>query len=221
MKEKYIESKEQMYPKEIESVEQIKEKLDKELLKLLNKLDELRIYSHKEYIYARLSVLIPYSELKNLELFSDRTRINPEEGLKIFICNDYLHSTESRFHIDLFEYKNPSYGSTDIGVRTENLNGYISIGESPLPINNPSVYKNFDIYVPGSDEKERLNNKFFLYANKDIIIEKTIEACKQKQEEIRQKKEKELKEKQKYENNVNDIAVALGLIENNSTAKEK
>lgn len=206
---------------ENESVEQIEEKLDKELLKLLNKLDDLRIDSDKENKYARLSVLIPDSELKNLELFSDRARMNPGEGLKMFICNDYLHSTESRFHIDLFEYHNPSYGGTDIGVRTENLKGHISIGESPLPVNDPSVYKSFDIYVPGSGEKEQLNNKFFIYANKDIIIEKTIEACKQRQEELHQEEEKKLEEKQKYENNVNDIAGALGLTENRSTAKEK
>ena len=206
---------------ENESVEQIEEKLDKELLKLLNKLDGLRIDSDKENKYARLLVLIPDSELKNLELFSDRARMNPGEGLKMFICNDYLHSSEARFHIDLFEYQNPSYGGTDIGVRTENLKGHISIGESPLPVNDPSVYKDFDIYVPGSGEKEQLNNKFFLYANKDIIIEKTIEACKQRQEELRQEKEKKLEEKQKYENNVNDIAGSLGLTENRSTAKEK
>lgn len=207
---------------ENESVEQIEEKLDKELLKLLNKLDGLRIDSDKENEkYARLSVVIPYSELKNLELFSDRARINPGEGLKMFICNDYLHINESCFHIDLFEYQNPSYGGTDIGVRTENLKGHISIGESPLPVNDPSVYRSFDIYVPGSGKKEQLNNKFFLYANKDVIIEKTIEACKQRQEELRQKNEKELEEKQKYENNVNDIAGALGLTENRSTAKEK
>ena len=206
---------------ENESVEQIKEKLDKELLKLLNKLDELRIDSNKESKYARLLVLIPDSELKNLELFSKREQIIPGEGLKIFISNDYKSFLNSQFHIDLFEYKDPSYGGTDIGVRTENLSGYISIGESPLPVNDPSVYKSFDIYVPGSDEKERLNNKFFLYANKDIIIEKTIEACKQRQEELHQKKEKELEEKQKYENNVNEIASTLGLTENPSTAKEK
>ena len=206
---------------ENESVEHIKEKLDKELLKLLNKLDELRIDSNKESKYDRLLVLIPDSELKNLELFSKREQIIPGEGLKIFICNDYNSFDESRFHIDLFEYKNPSYGGTDIGVRTETLSGYISIGKSPLPVNDPSVYKSFDIYILGSDEKERLNNKFFLYANKDIIIEKTIEACKQRQEELHQKKEKELEEKQKYENNVNDIAGSLGLTENHSTAKEK
>ena len=214
-------TQEEITMNENESVEQIEEKLDKELLKLLNKLDGLRIDSDKENKYARLSVLIPDSELKNLELFSDRARMNPGEGLKMFICNDYLHSTEARFHIDLFEHKNPSYGGTDIGVRTENLKGHISIGESPLPVNDPSVYKSFDIYVPGLREKEQLNNKFFLYANKDIIIEKTIEACKQRQEELRQEKEKKLEEKQKYENNVNDIAGSLGLTENHSTAKEK
>lgn len=207
-------TQEEITMNENESVEQIEEKLDKELLKLLNKLDELRIDSNKESKYARLLVLIPDSELKNLELFSKREQIIPGEGLKIFICNDYKTFLKSQFHIDLFEYKDPSYGGTDIGVRTENLSGYISIGESPLPVNDPSVYKSFDIYVPGSDEKESLNNKFFLYANKDIIIEKTIEACKQRQEELQQKKEKELEEKQKYENNVNDIAGSLGLTEN-------
>ena len=194
---------------ENESIENIEKKLDVSLLKFIKKLDELRINSDKDNNYSALVVDIPRSELKKTELFKDDTNYPlPGNGLRLIIQNDSFG-----FKIDIGTAKY----QYDISIYKYTQDGKSSRASSPLSENVPAVNEGFGISILGHSDKDKLNNKFFFYANKDIIIEKTIEACRQKQEKIRLEKEKKEAEEQSYENSINSLAEELGITDSNKS----
>ncbi|MBR3646425.1 MAG: hypothetical protein IKN54_08395 [Lachnospiraceae bacterium] len=194
---------------ENESIENIEKKLDLSLLEFIKKLDELRINSDKDNNYSTLVVDIPRSELKKTELFKDDTNYPlPGNGLRLIIQNDSFG-----FKIDIGTVKY----QYDISIYKYTQDGKSSRASSPLSENVPSVNEDFGISILGHSDKDKLNNKFFFYANKDIIIEKTVEACRQKQEKIRLEKEKKEAEEQSYENTINSLAEELGITDSNKS----